>query len=73
MEGSTPIDEVAEIINTKMPEGDYDTIAGFMSDKLGKVPNKGESVIFKSNKFTILEVTDRRVTKVTISKADIKS
>jgi putative hemolysin len=73
VEGSTPIDEVAEIINTKMPEGDYDTIAGFMSDKLGKVPNKGESVIFKSNKFTILEVTDRRVTKVTISKADIKS
>lgn len=73
VEGSTPIDEVAEIINTKMPEGDYDTIAGFMSDKLGKVPNKGESVIFKSNKFTILEVTDRRVTKVTISKADIQS
>ena len=68
VEGSTPIDEIAETISSKIPEGDYDTIAGFISDELGKIPSKGDNVTFKSYKFTVSEVLNRRVTKVTISK-----
>ena len=68
VEGSTPIDEIAETIDSKIPDGEYDTIAGFISDELGKIPNKGDSIIFQHHKFTVLEVSNRRVTKVNISK-----
>lgn len=71
VDGSTPIDEISETIGTKIPEGDYDTIAGFISDRLGKVPSKGEFVIFKSYKFTVESVSNnRRVTEVVVSKED---
>ena len=71
VDGSTPIDEISETIGTKIPEGDYDTIAGFISDRLGKVPSKGEFVIFKSYKFTVeLVSNNRRVTEVVVSKED---
>ena len=68
VDGSTPIDEISETVGFKIPDGDYDTIAGFLSDRLGKVPTKGEFVILKEYKFTVLEVSNnRRVTKVAIS------
>lgn len=71
VDGSTPIDEISEIIGMKIPEGDYDTIAGFISDRLGKVPSKGEFVIFKSYKFIVESVSNnRRVTDVVVSKED---
>ena len=68
VEGSTPIDEIAETLKSKIPEGDYDTIAGFMSDRLGKIPAKDDFVILNSYKFIVTEVSNRRVTKVSISK-----
>ncbi len=71
VDGSIPIDEISETIGTKIPDGDYDTIAGFISDRLGKVPSKGEFIIFKSYRFTVESVSNnRRVTEVVVSKED---
>ena len=36
----------------KIPEGDYETIAGFIMYKIGRIPVKGES--FKIDNFTIM-------------------
>ncbi|MBO6126639.1 MAG: HlyC/CorC family transporter [Clostridia bacterium] len=72
VDGSTPIDEIAETLKSKIPDGDYDTIAGFISDKLGKVPEKDEFVILEPYKFIVTEVSNRRVTKVSISKSEDK-
>lgn len=70
VDGSTPIDEIAETLKSKIPDGDYDTIAGFISDKLGKIPAKDDYVILESYKFIVTEVSNRRVTKVSISKTN---
>ena len=73
VDGSTSIDEISEIIGLKVPDGDYDTIAGFISDRLGKVPIKGEYVILQGYKFVVLEVSNnRRVTKIAISSEIVK-
>lgn len=68
VDGSTPIDEIAEALVEKIPEGDYDTIAGFIIEKLGKLPEEGEEVVFGSNTFRVIETKDRRVVKVGIRK-----
>ena len=36
----------------KIQEGDYETIAGYITCKLGRIPKKGES--FKMDNYTIL-------------------
>lgn len=70
VEGSTPIEEVETITGMKFPSGDYDTIAGLMISKLGKIPKKGEhpSVDFKEFKLTVQDATKRKILSVQILK-----
>ena len=39
-----PIDEVNELLDADLPEGDWDTVGGLLYDRLGHVPVEGESV-----------------------------
>lgn len=68
VEGSTSIDDVEKALREKIPEGDFDTVAGFIMEKLGKLPEKGEEIVFGDNTFKVLELKDRRITKIGIRK-----
>ena len=71
VEGSTSISELEDVLESKIPEGDYDTVAGFIIEQLGKVPESGEQFIYCGSLFKVLEVKNRRVTKVEISKEKV--
>lgn len=71
VEGSTSISELEDVLESKIPEGDYDTVAGFIIEQLGKVPESGEQFIYCGSRFKVLEVKNRRVTKVEISKEKV--
>lgn len=64
-DGSTDIDDVSEVLNISIPDGDYDTIAGFIINQLGYLPTGEEkdpvSVEFENIKFTVLKTEDRRI------------
>ncbi len=68
VDGITYIDELDEIFSTPLPEGDYDTIGGFIISELGYLPQDGEmNVVEYSNlRFTVLNVEDRRIGRVKI-------
>lgn len=68
VDGITDIDEVDELIGAKLPEGDYDTIGGFVISQLGYLPADGnfDSVEFENLKFTVLSVEERRIEKIKI-------
>lgn len=70
VDGTTPIDEIENITGLKLPEGDYDTIAGFMVNRLGRIPKIGEHpyIILEDSRITVQEVTERRISKVQIFK-----
>jgi CBS domain containing-hemolysin-like protein len=52
VDGRAPINDLNKILNLELEEGDdFDTIAGFIVDKLEKIPEKGEKIKF--DKFTI--------------------
>ena len=42
--GLLRIDEVAEATGFRAPEGDYETIGGLVLEKLGHIPEEGESI-----------------------------
>lgn len=68
VDGSTPIDEVSDLIDVELPEGDYDTIAGFMLDRLGHIPSQNEhpAVTYGRATFTVETVEERRISKLMI-------
>ncbi len=68
IDGLTDIDELDEIIGKDLPEGDYDTIAGYIISQLGYLPKQGEhsEVMFENIRFTVLEVENRRIEKVKV-------
>lgn len=75
IDGTTNIDEVEELIDIKIPEGEYDTIAGFIISNLGHLPVKDihEEVIFENIKFTILSIDGFRIDKVKVEKLPEKT
>ncbi|MCQ2462969.1 MAG: hemolysin family protein [Clostridia bacterium] len=68
VDGLTNIDEVNELVGEKIPEGDYDTLGGFLISRLGFLPSDGQMnvVEFENLTFTILNVEERRIGKVKV-------
>ena len=68
VDGTAYIEEVNELVGDIIPEGDYDTLGGFLISRLGYLPKDGDmnEVVFKNLKFTILNVDDRRIGKVRV-------
>ena len=68
VDGITDIEEVEECTGKTFPEGDYDTIGGYIISVLGFLPEDGQmnEVQFENVKFTVLNVEDRRIGKVKV-------
>ncbi|MBQ6796889.1 MAG: HlyC/CorC family transporter [Clostridia bacterium] len=68
VDGTTPIDEVTDMIGVELPEGDYDTIAGYIVTELGRIPKNGEHpvITFGSATLTVETVEDQRIAKVMV-------
>lgn len=70
VDGTTSIDEISGLTDTELPEGDYDTIAGLVTEQLGIIPKENEHPQIEINGLTItvLEVEDQRLSKLLIVK-----
>ena len=59
-------DELVEVTGFRLPEGPYETLAGFLMARLGHIPVAGESVVEAGWEFTVIEVERRRVEQVRV-------
>jgi CBS domain containing-hemolysin-like protein len=67
LSGSTPIAVVNEELGTDIPRGAYDTIAGFILDRAGKICGRGDVVAFGRFRFHVVQVRGRRIRQVMIT------
>lgn len=70
-DGVADIDEVEKVLGMKFPEGDYDTLAGFVINLLGYLPTgekENEVAVYENLTFTVLEVDERRIEKIKVEK-----
>jgi CBS domain containing-hemolysin-like protein len=63
-------DEMAERTGFRLPDGPYETLAGFLMARLGHIPVVGESFIEDGWEFTVVEVERRRVEQVRVVRAE---
>jgi putative hemolysin len=67
--GSMDVDRLEELFGVR-PEDDElqaTTVAGLVSELLGRIPKPGEVIEQDSLRYEILESTDRRVTRLRVS------
>ena len=71
-DGVKDIDEAAKLLDVEFPEGDYDTLAGFVINLLGFLPTgksaEKETAEYENLRFTVLEVDERRIEKIKVEK-----
>jgi putative hemolysin len=62
------LDEVNEAVGLAIPEDDkYETLAGFLLYRMGRVPQEGESCTFKTIHFRISRMKGPKIEEVTVS------
>ncbi len=71
IDGLAPLEEVEKLFGFRFSgEGDYDTIGGYIIDRLGYIPAEGErpSVTAGGITLTVLDVVERRIDKVKVER-----
>ena len=62
------ISEFDELMDTKLEGDDYDTLGGFLYERLDKIPITGDTITVEDLTFTILATRGRRITKVKVER-----
>ena len=70
IQGTAPLDEVAEQLDVTLPEDEFETFAGYLLNLLGTIPDDGEKPVLDTEDLhiQILQILDHRIvsTKVAI-------
>ncbi len=61
--GSVSIHDLRKILNVEIPEGEYDTLSGYLIEELGRIPSDDENPVIETEKVTykIEEYEDKRI------------
>ena len=69
VDGLLNLDDFAEQTGIDLPEGPYETVAGYLLAALGHLPGEGESVEVSGRKLTVTQLDGRRIARVRVSGA----
>ena len=60
--------ELKKVFNIELPEGDYETLSGYLLDKLGRIPEEDEHPVIEDENLTykVEEIEDRRIKYVKV-------
>jgi putative hemolysin len=69
VDGLLNLDEFAEQTGVELPEGPYETVAGYLLAALGHLPADGESAQVGGHTLTVTEMDGRRISRLRVSPA----
>ena len=73
LDAGVAISEINEELNLGLPEGEYQTVAGFILDDLGRIPEEGDVVEFENLRLTVKEMSGVRIETVELSRTVIEA
>jgi putative hemolysin len=68
IDGSMRIEEVNTEIGLNLPEGDYDTVAGFVLHLMGRIPKRGQQVKYLNLKIVVTKMKGHKIEEVLITR-----
>jgi magnesium and cobalt exporter, CNNM family len=66
VDGLLNLDEFAEQTGVNLPEGPYETVAGYVLATLGELPEVGAEVEVNGHRLTVTELDGRRIARVRV-------
>lgn len=67
LEGSLHLDEVNDLIGLELPAGEYETLAGFLLEVLGRVPIEGDTADHDGWHYEIIDMDRLRIARVLVT------
>ena len=61
VEATVPVEELAERLDTDLPNGDFRTVGGLVIDVAGRIPAVGDEVEIAGHQFRVTRGTNRRI------------
>src|SRR5690625_752512 len=61
--------EVAKALDRELPEGPFDTLAGYVVTRLGRMPEVGDTVTWEGLELTVTALDGRRVDRMQVRRA----
>ncbi|HCP60022.1 MAG TPA: HlyC/CorC family transporter, partial [Dehalococcoidia bacterium] len=68
IDGGMNIEEANEQMSLDLPPGDYETVAGFVLDLLGRIPREGEQIKYKGMKLVITEMQGVKIANIRLTR-----
>ncbi len=67
VDGLLNLDDFEDETGIELPEGPYETVAGFIMARLGRVPVEGDAVDYEDHRILVRDVENRRVGRVLVT------
>jgi putative hemolysin len=71
IDGSMRTEEANSEMGLKLPEGDYETVAGFVLHLLGRIPRPNEQIRYKNLKIVITEMRGFKIERILITREKV--
>ena len=73
VDGLLSLDDFVEEVGFQLPEGPYETVAGYMISQLGRLPTVGDVLELDGNTLTVTAMDGRRISRVLVALAPVPS
>jgi putative hemolysin len=70
VDGGLILQEFGAASGIELPEGHYETVAGFVIDRLGRLPQVGDQVEVAGHVLTVLAMDRLRIARIRVTRAD---
>jgi len=68
VDGGMRIEEANEELGLELPEGDYETIAGFVLHLLGRIPKQGKQLKYHGLKMVVTKMKGHKIEEILLTK-----
>jgi putative hemolysin len=69
VDGGLGIEEAREELDLPIPDGDYDTVAGYVLSKLGHIPKVGEAVTLDGHRIVVTEMRGLKIEQLQVTRS----
>ena len=67
VDGGLPVEDLAELIGTRLPEGDWNTVAGLMMGLAGTLLKLDDEVETAGHRLRVAAMRGRRITRIEVA------
>jgi CBS domain containing-hemolysin-like protein len=68
VDGQIRVEDINAQLDLDIPPGDYETLAGYILARLGRLPSSGDSITYKNVRLTVLEMQGPRIRRIEITR-----